>query len=114
MSDKAIIVTPKALKEIQRIQTSDPAANQGCLRVQVVGGGCSGMSYKLGFDKDPPGANDKVFEQEGGIKILIDAKSFLFLGGTELDFSDGLNGTGFTFNNPNAKRTCGCGTSFSA
>lgn len=108
-----IKVTEKALKEIRRIQTSDPATNDGCLRVQVVGGGCSGMSYKLGFDKEPAGSNDKVFEQDG-VKVIIDAKSYLFLAGTELDFSDGLNGTGFTFNNPNAKRTCGCGTSFSA
>src|SRR5690349_17735534 len=108
-----IKVTEKALKEIQRIQANDPAANEGALRVQVVGGGCSGMSYKLGFDKEPVGANDKIFEH-GGIKIVVDSKSFLFLAGTELDFSDGLNGTGFTFSNPNAKRTCGCGTSFSA
>src|SRR4051812_22051799 len=110
---EAIKVTEKAIKEIRRIQSSDPAANQGALRVQVVGGGCSGMSYKLGFDTEPVGANDKVFEQED-VKIVVDSKSFLFLAGTELDFSDGLNGTGFTFNNPNAKRTCGCGTSFSA
>jgi iron-sulfur cluster assembly protein len=109
----AISVTEKAIKEIKRIQASDPATNGGHLRVQVVGGGCSGMSYKLGFDKEPTGASDKVFEH-GGVKIVVDAKSFLFLNGTELDFSDGLNGTGFTFKNPNAKRTCGCGTSFSA
>jgi len=108
-----IQVTEKALKEIRRIQADDPASNQGNLRVQVVGGGCSGMSYKLGFDKEPVSSGDKVFEH-GGIKILVDAKSYLFLAGTELDFSDGLNGTGFTFTNPNAKRTCGCGTSFSA
>ena len=108
-----IKVTEKALKEIRRIQSQDPAGNEGNLRVQVVGGGCSGMSYKLGFDKEPAGASDKIFDQ-GDIKILIDSKSFLFLSGTELDFSDGLNGTGFVFNNPNAKRTCGCGTSFSA
>ena len=108
-----INVTEKALKEIVRIQSQDPASNEGHLRVQVVGGGCSGMSYKLGFDKDPVTATDKVFEH-GNVKILVDAKSYLFLSGTELDFSDGLNGTGFVFNNPNAKRTCGCGTSFSA
>ena len=108
-----INVTPKALNEIRRIQSQDPVANEGNLRVQVVGGGCSGMSYKLGFDKEPVAASDKVFEHEG-VKILVDAKSYLFLSGTELDFSDGLNGTGFVFNNPNAKRTCGCGTSFSA
>ena len=108
-----INVTEKALKEIARIQTQDPSSNEGHLRVQVVGGGCSGMSYKLGFDKDPVTETDKIFEH-GNVRILVDAKSYLFLLGTELDFSDGLNGTGFVFNNPNAKRTCGCGTSFSA
>jgi iron-sulfur cluster assembly protein len=108
-----IKVTEKAIKEIKRIQINDPVTNEGNLRVQVVGGGCSGMSYKLGFDKEPVGANDKVFELDG-VKVIVDTKSYLFLAGTELDFSDGLNGTGFTFTNPNAKRTCGCGTSFSA
>jgi iron-sulfur cluster assembly protein len=108
-----ITVSEKAVKEIKRIQASDPATNEGNLRVQVVGGGCSGMSYKLGFDKEPLGANDKIIEQDG-VKVVVDAKSLLFITGTQLDFSDGLNGTGFTFNNPNAKRTCGCGTSFSA
>ncbi|MGK5082472.1 iron-sulfur cluster assembly accessory protein [Bdellovibrionota bacterium FG-1] len=108
-----INITEKAVKEIKRIQANDPAGSEAALRVQVVGGGCSGMSYKLDFDKAPARTNDKTFEKEG-IKIIVDAKSFLFLNGIELDFSDGLNGTGFTFNNPNAKRTCGCGTSFSA
>jgi iron-sulfur cluster assembly protein len=108
-----IEVTEKAIKEIKRIQSNDPATNDGHLRVQVVGGGCSGMSYKLGFEKDEVSPNDKVFEKDG-VKIVVDTKSYLFITGTELDFSDGLNGTGFTFKNPNAKRTCGCGTSFSA
>jgi iron-sulfur cluster assembly protein len=108
-----ITVTDKAVREIKRIQGSDPTASGANLRVMVVGGGCSGMSYKLGFDKESPGPSDKVFEKEG-VKVIVDAKSFLYLTGTELDFSDGLNGTGFTFTNPNAKRTCGCGSSFSA
>ncbi len=108
-----ITMTPKAIKEIQRIQGSDPSAEGSHLRVQVVGGGCSGMSYKLGFDKAPIGQTDKIFEAEG-VKLIVDAKSFLYLSGTTLDFSDGLNGTGFVFSNPNAKRTCGCGSSFSA
>lgn len=107
-----IEMTEKAVKEIKRIQTTDPTALGANLRVQVSGGGCSGMSYKLGFDAEVPSANDKVFEKEG-VKVYIDAKSFLFLSGTTLDFSDGLNGTGFVFSNPNAKRTCGCGSSFS-
>ncbi len=108
-----ITVTDKAVGEIKRIQANDPTANGTALRVMVVGGGCSGMSYKLGFDNQPAGANDKVFEKDG-VKIIIDPKSFLYLSGTELDFTDGLNGTGFVFKNPNAKRTCGCGSSFSA
>ena len=109
-----ILITEKAAQAIKRIQEKEaPAPGEGMLRVMVVGGGCSGYSYKLGFDNQPAAANDQVFEQNG-VKIVCDAKSMLFLGGTELDFSDGLNGTGFVFNNPNAKRKCGCGTSFSA
>lgn len=108
-----INVTEKALREIKRIMENDPSAGSSALRVMVVGGGCSGMSYKLGFDSQPPADQDKVFEWEG-VRILCDPKSYLFLAGTELDFTDGLNGTGFSFKNPNAKRTCGCGSSFSA
>ncbi len=108
-----ITATEKALKEIRRLIESDPSAKGAALRVQVVGGGCSGMSYKLGFESEAPKQTDRVIEL-GEVKLLIDMKSSLFLSGTELDFSDGLNGTGFVFNNPNAKRTCGCGSSFSA
>lgn len=109
----SINVSEKAIKEIKRIQQNDPSAAEAVLRVMVVGGGCSGMSYKLGFDNQPVSGSDKVFEKDG-VKIAVDAKSFLYLAGTELDFTDGLNGTGFVFKNPNAKRTCGCGSSFSA
>jgi len=108
-----ITMTDKAVKELKRIMETDPSAKDGAVRVMVVGGGCSGMSYKLGFENQPPAQNDKVFEKDG-VKVLVDTKSLLYLSGTELDFSDGLNGTGFTFSNPNAKRTCGCGSSFSA
>lgn len=108
-----ITLTDKAVKEIKRLLENDPTAVGSSLRVQVTGGGCSGMSYKLGFDQQPAAPNDKTFEKDG-IRIVIDSKSGLFLDGTELDFSDGLNGTGFVFKNPNAKRTCGCGSSFSA
>lgn len=107
-----IQVTEKAIQEIKRIMSTDPTANGANLRVQVTGGGCSGMSYKLGFDNQPIPETDKVFEKEG-VKVVVDPKSYLYLAGTELDFSDGLNGTGFVFSNPNAKRTCGCGSSFS-
>lgn len=108
-----ITMTDKAVKELKRIMQTDPTAKDAAVRVNVVGGGCSGMSYKLGFENQPPAQNDKVFEKDG-VKVLVDVKSLLYLTGTELDFSDGLNGTGFTFSNPNAKRTCGCGSSFSA
>lgn len=81
------------------------------VRVGVKSGGCSGLSYELKFDK-ALGENDKVFE-DNNIKIAVDKKSFLYLAGTILEFSGGLNGKGFVFNNPNAQRTCGCGESFS-
>ena len=81
------------------------------IRVGVEGGGCSGLSYKLEFDNQMK-EGDQVFEDKG-IKIAVDKKSFLYLIGTELDYSGGLNGKGFVFNNPNANRTCGCGESFS-
>ncbi len=81
------------------------------IRVGVDGGGCSGLSYKLEFDNQLK-EGDQVFEDKG-IKIAVDKKSFLYLIGTELDYSGGLNGKGFVFNNPNASRTCGCGESFS-
>ena len=81
------------------------------LRVGVKGGGCSGLTYVLDI-VDEPQENDKVIE-ENGIKLFIDKKSYIFLAGTVLEYSGGLNGKGFVFNNPNAKTTCGCGTSFS-
>ncbi len=81
------------------------------IRVGVEGGGCSGLSYKLEFDHEMK-EGDKQFEDKG-IKIVVDRKSFLYLVGTELEYTGGLNGKGFIFNNPNASRTCGCGESFS-
>ncbi len=81
------------------------------VRVGVKSGGCSGLSYELKFDKEQL-ESDKIFENNN-IKIIVDKKSFLYLVGTTLDYSGGLNGTGFVFNNPNANRTCGCGESFS-
>ena len=81
------------------------------LRVGVKGGGCSGMTYVLDL-ADEPGENDKVIE-EHGMKLFVDKKSYVFLAGTILEYSGGLNGKGFVFNNPNARTTCGCGTSFS-
>ncbi len=81
------------------------------VRVGVKSGGCSGLSYDLKFDKEKD-EEDKVFE-DNDVKIIVDKKSFLYLIGTTLEYSGGLNGTGFVFNNPNASRTCGCGESFS-
>jgi iron-sulfur cluster assembly protein len=78
--------------------------------VKVVGGGCSGMSYKLDFDTNIK-SDDKVFENHG-VKVVTDPKSYLHLIGTQLEFEGGLNGKGFIFNNPNAKKSCGCGSSF--
>ena len=80
------------------------------VRVAVKGGGCSGLSYDLSFDTDQQTGD--TLAQDKGVQILIDMKSLLYLYGTELDFSDGLNGKGFQFINPNASRTCGCGESF--
>ena len=81
------------------------------VRVAVKGGGCSGLTYDLDIT-DQELETDKVVEQHG-VKVMVDKKSYIFLVGTELEFSDGLNGKGFVFTNPNAKKTCGCGTSFS-
>ena len=106
-----ITITAKAATEIQKIIAQE---NSGALalRVGVQGGGCSGLSYFLSLDKDPR-PDDKVFESSG-VKVYLDSKSALYLEDTQVDFTDGLQGSGFTFNNPNAVRTCGCGNSFSA
>lgn len=87
--------------------------NDAYLKVGVVSGGCSGLTYNLDFASDAqPGDNDQVFELNG-LKVFVDMRSFLYLAGTELDFTDGLEGQGFHFHNPNASRTCSCGESFS-
>ena len=105
-----IIISEKAAKEIRRLMAENNMPDTFGLRVGIKGGGCSGLSYTLAFDSTvKPG--DKIVESDG-IKIFVDAKSFFYLSGTELDFSDGLNGKGFVFNNPNAAKTCGCGSSF--
>lgn len=110
--ENAIYVTDKAAERVRQLiaeagHGSDPSY---FLRVSVVGGGCSGLSYKMDFDnQQKPG--DQVFE-DNGVKVVTDLKSFLYLVNTRLEYSDGLNGKGFYFNNPNASRTCGCGESF--
>jgi len=107
-----ITVSEKALSHILALMDDEKIDPQThFLRVGVKGGGCSGLSYHLDFD-DHKNDIDETIETAGGLKILIDKKSVLYLFGTELDFTDGLNGKGFHFNNPNASRTCGCGESF--
>ncbi len=106
-----ITVTEKAKERIIKLRSEEGKNENHNIRVSVKGGGCSGLMYDLGFD-DKTNPADQVFEDKG-IKILVDKKSLLYLLGTTLDFSDGLNGKGFQFINPNASRTCGCGESFS-
>jgi iron-sulfur cluster assembly protein len=105
-----ISVTDKAKEKISELLKQDGRNEQHNVRVSVKGGGCSGLMYDLDFD-DKINPADQVFEDKG-VKILVDKKSLLYLLGTTLDFSDGLNGKGFQFINPNASRTCGCGESF--
>jgi len=105
-----ISVTEKAKDKIIEIRQKEGYTEAHNIRVAVKGGGCSGLMYDLLFDATIQ-PNDEVFEDKG-IKILVDKKSLLYLLGTTLDFSDGLNGKGFQFINPNASRTCGCGESF--
>ncbi|MEQ8364547.1 MAG: iron-sulfur cluster assembly accessory protein [Cyclobacteriaceae bacterium] len=106
-----ISVTDKAKSRISELLKEDGRTSDHNVRVSVKGGGCSGLMYDLDFD-DKIDPADQVFEDKG-VKILVDKKSLLYLLGTTLDFSDGLNGKGFQFVNPNASRTCGCGESFS-
>ena len=106
-----IKVKDSARDEVKRIIHEKDAGAQAFIRVGVQGGGCSGLMYELNFDTIMK-EDDKAFE-DNGIKIVVDKKSYLYLIGTELDYSGGLNGKGFSFINPNANRTCGCGESFS-
>ncbi len=110
-SGSTITITEKALKQVKQIMNENSIPDNYSLRVSVKGGGCSGLMYDLSFDPEI-NESDEVFEDKG-VKILVDKKSLLYLLGTKLDFSDGLNGKGFQFVNPNASRTCGCGESFS-
>lgn len=105
-----IYISDKAKEKVVQLKRDASLTDEYFLRVSVVGGGCSGLSYKLDFDNEPQ-PNDQTFEDKG-VKLVTDLKSFLYLCDTTLDFSDGLNGKGFHFINPNASRSCGCGESF--
>jgi len=106
-----IKVSEEAKKEVSRLMADDKIPQGAVIRVGVEGGGCSGLTYKMDFAENAE-SDDKIFEDQG-VKIAVDKKSFLYLAGTTLEYSGGLNGKGFEFNNPNASRTCGCGESFS-
>lgn len=107
-----IKVSESAKQKVVSLMTEDGFdATTDYVRVGVKSGGCSGLSYELDFDKTVK-EDDKVFE-DNAVRIIVDKKSFLYLVGTTLEYSGGLNGKGFVFNNPNAQRTCGCGESFS-
>jgi len=105
-----IKVSEEAKEEVLRLMAEDKIPQNAVIRVGVEGGGCSGLTYQMDFESESK-VDDKIFEDQG-IKIAVDKKSFLYLAGTVLEYSGGLNGKGFAFNNPNASRTCGCGESF--
>jgi len=109
----SVTLTEKAASEVKKIIADQQLTPETVLRVGVAGGGCSGFSYSLGFDTQVDPAADSIKEQHG-IKVVVDKKSDLFLDGTTLDFHEGIDKRGFTFDNPNAKKSCGCGSSFQA
>ena len=107
-----VIITEKAAGEMHRVLSEKKMPDTTVLRIGVAGGGCSGFSYSLGFDDKCDEMNDAVSEQHG-LKVAVDRKSAMFLEGTTIDFYDGIERRGFTFDNPNSKKSCGCGSSFS-
>ncbi len=109
----AITLTEKAAVEVKRVLEEQKMDDATCLRVGVVGGGCSGFSYSLKFEKDYDASADSRFDYHG-VGVIVDKKSALYLDGTVIDWYDGLDRRGFTFENPNAVKSCGCGSSFQA
>ncbi len=107
----AIMITDKAAEKLKLVFAEQSMPAESCLRIGVKGGGCSGFNYTLDVT-DKPADDDEVFDTNG-VRIVVDMKSYLYLVGTEVDYSDDLLAGGFVFNNPNAKRNCGCGASFS-
>jgi iron-sulfur cluster assembly protein len=106
-----IKVNDSAREQVAHLLSEGTYPTDAFVRVGVKGGGCSGLMYDLDFDTEVK-EGDQIFE-DNGVKVVVDRKSFLYLVGTELEFTGGLNGKGFVFRNPNANRTCGCGESFS-
>ncbi len=104
-----VVLTERAQREIREIFSRESSSSEPGLRLGVIGGGCSGLSYEMEFDS--PRSNDNIVEFDG-FKVLLDPKSSIYLKGVTLDFQDGLKGKGFIFVNPNATNTCGCGESF--
>ncbi len=109
----AIQLTDKAASEIKRVREEQKLDDEMFLRIGVAGGGCSGFSYTMGFDKAFDEAADSTYEFHG-VRVIVDKKSALYLDGATVDWYDGLEKRGFTFDNPNAVKTCGCGSSFQA
>lgn len=105
-----LFVADSAKAKIQEIKEKEHITDDYFVRVSITSGGCSGLTYKMDFDNESR-PNDQVFE-DNGVKVVTDLKSFLYLFNSALEFSGGLEGKGFFFNNPNAARTCGCGESF--
>ena len=108
-----VMLSERAATEVKKIITEQKLEAETVLRVGVAGGGCSGFSYSLGFDKTFDDKTDAKYEYHG-VTVVVDKKSALYLDGTTVDFYDGLEKRGFTFENPNAVKTCGCGSSFQA
>lgn len=104
-----VSLTERAVRQVRKIKKGEDLDEDLYLRVAVEGGGCSGLSYKLGFDYKSD--DDQLFESNG-IEIIVDTKHLMYLEGISIDYPDGLDARGFTFNNPNAEETCGCGSSF--
>ncbi len=108
-----LTLTENAAKEIKKVIAEQKMPETIALRIGVEGGGCSGFEYKLGFDEHVDEQDDTVSEMHG-VRVTVDKKSLIYLDGTEIDFHNGIEKRGFVFNNPNATKTCGCGTSFQA
>lgn len=109
--DDDVKLTPKALEMVRKLKQKEGLGDEHGLRIGVVGGGCSGFQYQIQFDVEKPG--DRV-TAICGVRVFVDEVSLPYLGGTTLDYVEGLHGAGFRFDNPRASRTCGCGSSFSA